>query len=63
MLIDGSFGGGPELERGGLGSHQAAVSNADAGDVFASYRRQRSGRYHETMAAKSTNPNRPALGH
>jgi hypothetical protein len=58
MRNDGSFSG-VELGRGGVGAHAAASS----GDAFSQYRRQKSGRYHSVMATKSTNPNRPAMGH
>jgi hypothetical protein len=59
MRNDGSFGG-YELGRGGLGAHAEAN---DVSDAYAAYRRGKSGRYHEFMAAKSTNPNRPPMGH
>jgi hypothetical protein len=59
MRDDGSFAG-HEIGRGGLGVH-AAVN--DASDPYAAYRRSKSGRYHEFMASKSTNPNRPPMGH
>ena len=58
MRNDGSFVG-VEMGRGGLGAHQAANS----GDAFQMYRQQKSGRYHQVMATKSTNPNRPPRGH
>lgn len=58
MRNDGSYAG-PEISRGGVGAHAAATG----GDMFDQYRLQRSGRYHTIMATKSTNPNRPAMGH
>lgn len=56
---DGSFVG-YELGRGGLGAHAEAN---DVSDPYAAYRRGKSGRYHLFMASKSTNPNRPPMGH
>jgi hypothetical protein len=58
MRNDGSFAG-PEMGRGGLGAHTTYQS----GDPYSVYRRQKSGQYHSIMATKSTNPNRPPLGH
>ena len=58
MRNDGSYAG-PELGRGGVGAHAAATG----GDAFNQYRLQKSGRYHEQMASKSSNPNRPTMGH
>lgn len=59
MRSDGTYAG-PDIGRGGLGVHASA---GDPGDPYAEYRRRRSGRYHSIMASKSTNPNRPPLGH
>ena len=38
-------------------------AGGDPDDPYAEYRRRRSGRYHSIMASKSTNPNRPPMGH
>lgn len=58
MRSDGTFHG-PGFDRGGIGAHQ--VYNSD--DAYSMYRRQKSGHYHQIMAAQSTNPNRPPMGH
>ena len=58
MRNDGSYAG-VELGRGGVGAHAAAGGT----DAFSVYRSQKSGRYHQIMSGKSTNPNRPAMGH
>lgn len=58
MMNDGTYTGGPAFEHGGLGSHQAMSK-----DPYTAYRMQKSGRYHDVMHSKSTNPNRPRWGH
>jgi hypothetical protein len=58
MRSDGTFAG-VELARGGVGAHSAVHGD----DAFSQFRAQRSGRYHTVMATKSTNPNRPPMGH